>query len=235
MSGGRVEILYGQLKDRAIDFRIRPGERINEVALARELNASRTPLREALNRLVAEQLIEFQPGKGFFCRGLDASSVFDLYEMRMIVEEAAVRRACARASDSDLQGLREGPYADSRNYAGKSIRDVTRGDEAFHTAIAKLSGNREIARQLERINERIRFIRWIDMAERVQKTKHEHTLIMDAIQARDADKAVMHMRAHITKRMDQIVACVREGFSNIYVTAPEDVFAQPAQTAGRGS
>ncbi|MEZ5873062.1 MAG: GntR family transcriptional regulator [Nitratireductor sp.] len=65
MSETRVEALYGALKRMAVDFRIRPGERINEVALARELDASRTPLREALNRLVAEQLIEFQPGKGF--------------------------------------------------------------------------------------------------------------------------------------------------------------------------
>ncbi len=67
MSEGRVEALYNKLKDMAVDFRIRPGERINEVALARELDASRTPLREALNRLVAERLIDFNPGKGFFC------------------------------------------------------------------------------------------------------------------------------------------------------------------------
>ncbi|WP_210311639.1 GntR family transcriptional regulator, partial [Brucella endophytica] len=66
MSEGRVEALYAQLKEMTVNFRLRPGERLNEVMLARELDASRTPLREALNRLVAEQLIDFQPGKGFF-------------------------------------------------------------------------------------------------------------------------------------------------------------------------
>ena len=86
MNEGRVEELYTQLKELVVIFRIKPGERINEGALAKELNASRTPLREALNRLVAEQLVEFFPGKGFFCRELDPQSIFELYEARETVE-----------------------------------------------------------------------------------------------------------------------------------------------------
>ena len=93
MSEGRVEALYIRLKERAVNFEFRPGERINEGAIARELDASRTPLREALNRLVAERLIAFRPGQGFFCRALDSRTIFELYEMRAVIEVAAVRRA----------------------------------------------------------------------------------------------------------------------------------------------
>ncbi|WP_454854715.1 GntR family transcriptional regulator [Rhizobium binxianense] len=224
MSDGRVETLYRRLKEMVVNFRIRPGERINEVALARMFDASRTPLREALNRLVAEQLIDFQPGKGFFCRELDARSIFDLYELRATLEEMAMRLACERASDEAISAFKVKEYADGLIYAGRTIREATTADETFHLAIAGLSGNRELLRQLELINERIRFIRWVDMAAAVTRTKGEHRLIMEALEARDADKASSLMRGHIVKRMDQIVASVREGFSNIYVAGPEDLF-----------
>lgn len=231
MSENRVEALYAALKRMAVDFRIRPGERINEVALARELDASRTPLREALNRLVAEQLIDFQPGKGFFCRALDPETIFKLYEMREILEEAAVRLACERASEASITALKESLYADGLVYQGKSVREVTAFDEAFHIGIAALSGNGELVRQLAQLNERIRFIRWVDMSSRVMATKGEHKRIMHAIEARDADQAATIMHHHIAKRMDQITAVVREGYSNIYMPGGEELFDRPI-TAG---
>jgi DNA-binding GntR family transcriptional regulator len=229
---GRVEALYARLKEMAVDFRIRPGERINEVALARSLDASRTPLREALNRLVAEQLIDFQPGKGFFCRPLDPQTIFNLYEMREIIEEAAVRRAALRGDNTGIAALHAALYADGLSVEGKTIREMTALDEAFHVGIARLGGNDEIVRQLERINERIRFIRWVDMASNTERTKGEHRAIMAAIEARDADLAAGIMRAHIGKRMDQIVAAVREGYSTIYVSGSEKLFETPIAAAG---
>ncbi|MEZ5792904.1 MAG: GntR family transcriptional regulator [Nitratireductor sp.] len=227
MSETRVEALYGALKRMAVDFRIRPGERINEVALARELDASRTPLREALNRLVAEQLIEFQPGKGFFCRKLEPDSIFELYELREIVEVAAVRRACVRASEEEIAALKGDLHANGLSHIGKTVREVTVFDEAFHLGIARLSGNGELVRELENINERIRYIRWIDMASRVATTKGEHRKIMDAIEKRDGELAASVMRQHISKRMDQVTASVREGYSNIYMPGGDELFDRP--------
>ena len=61
---------YKGLRDKAISFEFKPGERINESALTRELGISRTPLREALNRLVAEGFLRSSPGEGFYCRKL---------------------------------------------------------------------------------------------------------------------------------------------------------------------
>ena len=235
MSEGRVEALYGRLKEMTVNFQIRPGERMNEVALARALDASRTPLREALNRLVAERLIEFRPGKGFYCRALDPKSIFQLYELREIIETAAVRIACRRASDEGIRALREELYRQGLAYKGKTVREVTQFDEAFHVGIAKLSGNDELVRQLSLINERIRFIRWVDMASRVQHTKGEHRLLMEAIELRDGECAAEILRAHIVKRMDQIVASVKEGYSSIYVAGPEDLFERPIDMAEASS
>lgn len=232
MSEGRVEALYVRLKDMAVDFRFRPGERLNEVALAQALDASRTPLREALNRLVAEQLIDFVPGRGFFCRALDPRSVFDLYELREVIEIAAVRRAVERASDAEIGALRAALYAEGLDVDGLTIREMTALDEAFHVGIARLAGNGELVHQLERLNERIRFIRWVDMAASTDRTKGEHREIMAAIESRDGELAAAVMRVHIARRMDQIVAAVREGYSNIYVSGSEMLFRTPVRKTG---
>jgi DNA-binding GntR family transcriptional regulator len=230
-SEGRVEALYASLKAMAVDFRLRPGERLNEGALARALNASRTPLREALNRLVAEQLIDFQPGKGFFCRALDPQSIFNLYELRVILETASLRLAVTRGSDAAIIDLHAALYSEGLQVEGRTIREMTALDEAFHLGIARLGGNEEIVRQLERLNERIRFIRWIDMSSNTGRTKGEHRAIMAAIEARDVDGAVAIMQLHIAKRMDQIVAAVREGYSNIYVSG-SDTLSERSAPAG---
>jgi len=226
MSEGRVKALYERLKEMTVNFGVRPGEHLNEVALARALDASRTPLREALNRLVAERLIEFRPGKGFFCRDLDVRSIYDLYEVRQVLECAAVRLACQRASDAAIAALKDALYANGLSWVGKTIREVTEADEAFHLGIAEASGNAEFAQQLRHINERIRFIRWVDMSSRVLETKNEHRRIMQAIEARDADTAAELMRGHIVKRMDQVAASVKEGYANIYFKGPEELFAR---------
>lgn len=226
MSEGRVNDVYALLKDMAVTFQVRPGERINEVALSRELQVSRTPLREALNRLVTEHLIEFRPGAGFFCRALDAKTIFELYELRAILEVAAVRLACARGSEEGFAALRKQLFDSGLKTENRTIAEVTEGDEAFHIAIARIAGNEELVRQLGQINDRIRFIRWVDMAARVGTTKGEHVRILESLEARDADTAAAVMQGHIEKRMDQIVDAVKEGYSNIYMNGPEDLFGR---------
>ncbi|WP_298855620.1 GntR family transcriptional regulator [uncultured Ruegeria sp.] len=224
MAGPRVDDIYDQVKAMAVSFRLRPGDRLNEVALSKDLGVSRTPLREALNRLVAERLFDFRPGQGFFCRPLDAQSVFDLFELRQIIETAAARAACAKASDEDFQTLRNELYAKGIDITGLTIEEAVTRDEAFHLAIAKLSGNMELLQTLTRINERIRYIRWISMSlDRVQRSKGEHKQVMQALMDRDADEAARVLGAHITKRMDQVQDAVRHGISSIYMEGSEDI------------
>ena len=223
MSEGRVEDIYEKVKNLAVSFRLRPGDRVNEVALARELGVSRTPLREVLNRLVAEKLFDFQPGAGFFCRPLDAQTTFDLYELRRIIEVASVRLVCERASDADLLTLKEELYASGLDTKGKTVSEVCSADEAFHMGLAKLSGNDVLATELARINDRIRFIRWIGMAERVHTTKGEHTAIMEALLKRDSETAAATLEGHIAKRMDQVVDAVKEGISTIYMDSAHNL------------
>ena len=219
----QVDRVYELVKAQAIAFAFKPGERINEVALAAHLGASRTPLREALNRLVAEGLLNFQQGQGFSCRALVPGEILDLYEAREAIEAEAARLACRRASDSDIAALatflREtGPGDD-----GRSIEALVSLDEAFHLRIVALSGNSELRRLLENLNARLRFLRWIHMEARRPLTQKQHKDIVKAIAARDAAAAERCMRNHIHRRAEEVTAAVREGYSRLYV--PESTAA----------
>lgn len=218
MTEARVQQIYDQLKQMAVAFRLRPGDRLNEGALARELGVSRTPLREALNRLVAEDLVTFQPGNGFFCREIDVQTVFDLFELRQILEEQAVRLACLRADDADLQALAQDLATRGMDVRGLTVAEACQRDEAFHIAIARMSGNAVLAQQLQRINERLRYIRWVSITlELAQKSKTEHHAIMQALLHRDADAAAIAMSHHITRRREQVHQVVRNGVASIYM------------------
>lgn len=229
----RVDDIYEAVKEMAVAYRLKPGERLNEMALAKDLGASRTPLREALNRLVAERLLDFVAGRGFFCRGLDAREVFELYEVRRTLEVEAVRLACRRAGDAAISALAGNSRFYDWQVFGQPIQELVGHDEAFHLQIAELTDNRELLHQLQRINERTRFIRWLDMDRRVEGTKAEHRGIVEALAARDEDLAAEKMRRHIERRQDQVDSVVREGFSTIYMDDLESPGVKPASAKTR--
>lgn len=211
--------IYDALRRMAVEYDFKPNERINEVELAARHGVSRTPVREALQRLVTEGLITFQPNRGFFCRGFDAEEVVHLSDVRAALEEYAVRLATERASDTQLRALVDWWTMTSARADSLSGHDLTARDEEFHMRIAALSGNPELAKMLEGINTRIRFIREIEVERhrRLSTTYTEHTAIADAMARRDAGGAARLMRAHIGISASDAVSAVKEGLARIYM------------------
>ncbi|MGE0717992.1 MAG: GntR family transcriptional regulator [Alphaproteobacteria bacterium] len=220
---------YEQLRAMAITYQFRPLERLAEADLVKRLKVSRTPIREALNRLVTEGFLTFTPNRGFQCRPLDAKEIFDLYEVRRALEATAASLAVERASDAELDEL-EAFLTRSRSApADASVVDLVRYDEEFHERIATLSRNGELLRILQNINARIRFCRWIDMENgRRTATQNEHAEMLAALRARDAGRCVAAMHSHIARRLDQIVDVIREGYARIYMGA----YTQPRASRG---
>jgi len=212
----RAESLYQSVKEMAIQFTFKPGERINEVDLARRLGASRTPLREALNRLVAEGFLGLVQGRGFFCRDLKPREMFELYQFRAILEVAAVRLACEQATEGEVTELARFLDRTGPDEGGRSSQELVALDEYFHEQIMALSRNAQMSRTLENINARIKYFRWVDMDSKRQETQHEHRAIVEALMARDADLAAAHMQGHITRRLDQITVAIKESYARIY-------------------
>lgn len=222
-----VSVLYERLRHMAAGFEFKPGERINESALSRRLGASRTPLREALNRLVAEGFIDFQSGRGFFCRALSPDRILHLYQARVAVECEAVRQATARAEPGDLDALCTALDETADDYAtcGDPMR-LLELDEAFHLQLCALSGNAELVGMLRTIYDKIRFVRAADLRQLQaagRTTTEGHKAIVACVRSGDAVAASDAMRAHIEQRTAHATEAVRLAFADLY--APREVRA----------
>lgn len=219
-----VDRLYETLRRMAADFVFKPDARINESALAAQLHSSRTPIREALNRLVAEGFLTFRSGRGFFCRPLDPARVLDLYQARVAIECEAVRLACAHATTAQTEELRNWLDVIAPDYGPQA--DVARMlelDEDFHRRLTALSGNAELVRLLDNLNDRIRYVRMIDLrrmqsgAVRQRDPVAAHRRILDALASRNSDAAAASMRKHIERRRDEATEAVRAAYAQLYV------------------
>jgi DNA-binding GntR family transcriptional regulator len=221
-SGSTVDRVYDELKNLAITYAIKPGTRLNEGEVARRLGVSRTPLREALNRLRAAGFLDFEPNQGFFGKKLDAAEIFDLYEMRLAIEVASVRLAAIRAAAAALDEIESFLSVSAKVTSRQGIDQLVQFDEGFHQRIVKLTGNRQMLSCLGNIYDRIRFFRWIDMEdERRRDTQEEHRQILLALRDRDGERAARVMDTHIARRREQIIGQVREGYARIYVGNPD--------------
>ena len=210
--------VYERIKAMAATYRIKPGARVNEVELARTLGVSRTPVREALNRIAAEGFLLALPNKGYCGRAFDAQQILELYEYRSIVETGVVALVCERASESELNALAEltDAHRDEPDTDAQALRLLVR-DEEFHERLAILSRNDECLRSVRSLNERLRFARWLDLKTRRSLTRNDHPEIVAALLRRDCAGVQSMMRRHISHHLEHLVALTRAGYADIYM------------------
>ena len=193
-----AETAYEKLKADIFDFELLPGDRFTETELAQRLKMSRTPVRDALYRLEREGYLQVHLRVGWSVRPYDFRQFEDFYDLRLILEEAAVARLCDLPERPGLEGLKSVwlvPVAE-RLATPKTVAAL---DEAFHTSLVEAAGNPEVARCHREVTERIRIIRRLDFtqAHRIGKTYDEHAQILRAVIRRRADEATRLLRSHI--------------------------------------
>ena len=217
----RGSSVYTTLRDMAISYQFKPGERLSESELAERLGVSRTPVREALARLVIDGFL-VPASRGYMQRTLDVKESLDMYEARVAIERECVRLAIERATDAQLSEALAYLEQNQRVPADTPMQRLVDLDEGFHLRLADMADNAELRRMLVSLNERIRFIRWLDM-ESVGRTstQHEHLAILESIRARDLYASERLMAAHIGLRREQIVDAIARGLARIYL--PQEV------------
>lgn len=197
--GSLAEQAYARIKRRIFDFDLMPGDRLSESELAEQIKVSRTPLRQALQRLQHEGFVEAIPKVGWLIPPLSFEKFDELYDFRVLIECFAVRELCAAAQErSELQKLAKLWQVPVKERLDDALQ-VGALDEAFHQQIVESTGNREMLRTYREITERMRIIRRLDFIkpDRVSTTYEEHAKILSAIQKRRADEAQRLLRAHI--------------------------------------
>lgn len=209
--------VYATLREMAIQFRLKPGERLTEVDLAQKFSVSRTPIREALSRLEREGFLLAEGTRGFAVRNLDPKECFDLYELRLALESTAIRLAVDRATDEELAELSRTARKARREPANSPVDRIVELDEQFHEQIAALSRNVPLTEALRSVNARIRFIRLIDMEDRPRSSSlGDHVVVARALEARDAEAAIQAIQRHVSRKLQDMVQVVRKGIARIY-------------------
>ena len=213
-----VKKAYEYLRDETIAFGFRPGERINEVELAGILEMSRAPVREALNRLVVGGFVDFESGKGFFCRKFSVSEISELFGVREDLELAAAALACRNATDGQLADLLTDWRVVAETHGSMLIDELILCDERFHMDLAALAGNSERMRVLQNINERIRFVRKINIERDDRRVNFvgEHTKIAEAMFRRDEKRVMELMGYHLGLNSKELKSSIHEGLARIY-------------------
>jgi DNA-binding GntR family transcriptional regulator len=192
------ESVLAAIKDDLFSFRLLPGARFSENEVAQRLGVSRTPVREALYKLEREGYIQVLSRSGWSVREFNFEYFENLYDVRVVLELAAVRRLCEMESPPPLDELRESWLVPVEARLTDAVA-VGKMDERFHEVLVAAAGNPEMARIYHDVTERIRIIRRLEftMPERIRQTYSEHAQILRAVLKRKNDTATLLLRSHI--------------------------------------
>jgi DNA-binding GntR family transcriptional regulator len=201
--------VYTELKRRIMSLELAPGERLYEPALAESLEVSRTPLREAIRRLTAENLLEQQPTGGVVVPRLDPREIAELYDVRASLEGLMAREATRRATKDDLAALED---ILSRNAALVGFaEDAMDVGKRLHDAIARIADNRWAIRLHDQIADQM--VRYRVVTNSTQQRRdtalQEHRDIYAAVVSGDAERAAIVAFEHVLSARDQALRSIR--------------------------
>jgi DNA-binding GntR family transcriptional regulator len=207
------------MRERILSWHYPPGHHLGEQALCKEFSASRIPVREALNALAEQGLVDKVPNQGCYVKQPDVAGLHQLYDLRLALELFVVERL-ARTGPPEEVVARERAYwepllsirADDPVDGG----ELARADERFHFALAQALGNAYILEHLSDVYERLRFVRMtvITTPHRVQTTAGEHLKILDALVARDAEAARRSLWQNINHARNKVEIALTQALTS---------------------
>ncbi|MDO9440127.1 MAG: GntR family transcriptional regulator [Beijerinckiaceae bacterium] len=197
----RGEVVYRRICAAMRSGALRPGDRLREEDVARQLGVSRTPVREALGRLLARGLVESSAGRGLVVRNLSTGEVIELYAMREIIEGAAASLAAQQASLPEIANLLDiaGEFRASLDDA----QALARCNRRLHEAIYRAAKNRYFDSASRELQDAIALVgpTTYTLQDRPLSAAEEHDQIVKAISKRDATLAEHLARAHIREAL----------------------------------
>jgi len=193
------ETAYEAIKHRIITCAFKPGEYINELQLSAALRIGRTPVHQALDRLMIEGMVEVIPRKGVIVKPVSLNEVLQIIEVRLINEPFGARLAAEQANDTDLADLAE-VLKHAKHWAAlRNIENMMLLDREFHLLVARAAKNDVLTELLRNLHERsLRF--WfisLNAPTQYDSVQNEHAAILDTVRQRDPEKAEAAMRRHI--------------------------------------
>jgi DNA-binding GntR family transcriptional regulator len=193
------EAVYHRLKESIIGGDIPPGSKLVETQISRELGVSRTPLREAVNRLSQEGLLQIIPRRGTFVRRHSLLEILESLEIREALEGLAARLAARQATPDIVLKMKDCFSGFSQKNVEQSIQDYARQNVRFHHLIIQASGNRRLIEIIRNLYDQMDLVRLhtIVLPGRARKSLSEHREIIRLIEQKKGDLAEKRLREHI--------------------------------------
>ncbi len=193
-----AEKAYQIIKEKIITLELPPGSAIHETALAEELQLGRTPIREALKLLQAEQLVTTVPRRGMFVSSISITDLQQIAEVRVQLEGLAARLAAQRASSEELAAL-ENTCHEVAQAVALPAQEAIHIDRKLHHLIASASHNEYLKTEVDRFYS-LSLRLWYVALTRVRTQDLDidmHFRVLEAIRDRDASRAEALMQEHI--------------------------------------
>ena len=201
------DVVFNTLRQAILRGALKPGERLMEIALANRLGVSRTPVREAIRMLELEGLVIMIPRRGAQVAQITEQDLNDVLEVRLGLEELAVRFACERITDEEIKALGMAVKEFEKKMSNNDLSAQAEADVKFHEIIYGATHNRRLVQIINNIREqmyryRIEYLKDVESRKTLVK---EHYEICDALKCRDAESAVEKMCIHIRNQQEAIL------------------------------
>jgi DNA-binding GntR family transcriptional regulator len=176
-----------------------PGSRLDEAELAKRFSVSRTPIREALNLLLGEGLIEMGPRRGAVVALMSPQRLVEMFEVMAELEAMCAQLAARRMSDEELDAIEKAHAACQGAAAARDPDAYFYANEGFHYAIYAASRNTFLFEQAAALQRKLRPYRRLQLRvrNRIQRSYEEHQSIVDALRNGDAEQAIRSVRHHV--------------------------------------
>lgn len=210
------EIVFESIREAIIEGRLKPGERVMEIQLAEKLGVSRTPVREAIRKLELEGLLIMEPRKGAYVADVSLKDIVEVLEVRASLEGLAASLAAERASEEEIEILREKSAQFKECIEKNDIQGMINKDTEFHEVILRAAKNKKLTSIIESLREQVQRFRVTYFTE-YNMTTHlvsEHQYVLDAIESRNPEKANEYAQHHVENLEKYIVSRVKDNLQN---------------------
>lgn len=201
---GRV---FHHLREDILSGKYKEGDELKEVAIGEELGVSRTPVREAFRQLELEGLIQIIPNKGAYVTGITEKDVKDIYMIRSLLEGLCARWACEHITDAQMEEMEENIYLSKFHAQKGHLEQLAELDNRFHEILYEACNSKMLEHQLRDFHEYVLRVRkkTLSNVNRGPKSNEEHELLMEAIKAKDANKAEKLANMHMINAYENMV------------------------------
>lgn len=204
--------VYQIIRQNILSGQLQPGDRINEVHIAKKLNVSRSPIRSAINELIGEGLLESIPNKSVRVRQLSEKQIMDVFEFRSFVESFVLEKVVEGLDDEIIKKLNAFKEDFKKKGTAGQLNEYVELDTKFHCFLVECSRNEIVQDSMQRISVLTIPFRVISLTSlsRFQESITEHIGIIDAILERNAPLAGMRCREHLLLAKNEIIAYLQK-------------------------